>query len=100
MELVLKIDGQDKAFVAPFISGRMFRRTLEIRKKTDFGAVDETTLDKLVDYVVETYGNQFTRDQYYDGIPAQKVLTTILDCMSEVMDETTDAAGGTNDPNA
>lgn len=100
MELTLIIDGKEKTFVAPFISGRMFRRTLEVQKKFK-GDIDETTLDSAVDYVVELYGKQFDRDTFYDGIESHKLLPTITGCIHEVVNSTNKAIGeGEQSPNA
>ncbi|MEJ8546631.1 phage tail assembly chaperone G [Brevibacillus borstelensis] len=92
MELTLIVDGKEKTFVAPFISGRMFRRTLEFQKKFK-GDIDETTLDTAVDYVVELYGKQFDRDTFYDGIESKKLLSTITGCIDEVVDSVNGAIG-------
>lgn len=100
MELVLIVNGKEKTFVAPFISGRMFRKTLEMQKKLKEG-VDEVGLDSLVDYVVELYGKQFDRDTFYDGIEARKLFSTIMDSLNEVVNSSNDAVGvGGQAPNA
>lgn len=100
MELVLIVDGKEKTFVAPFISGRMFRKTLEMQKKLKEG-VDEAGLDAMVDYVVELYGKEFDRDTFYDGIEAKKLLSTIMGCLDEVLNSVNDAVGdGGQAPNA
>ncbi|MGQ7115775.1 phage tail assembly chaperone G, partial [Escherichia sp. TWPC-MK] len=33
-------------------------------------------MDKMVQYVVKVYGEQFTLDQYWDGVDARKFLST------------------------
>lgn len=90
----------EKTYVAPFISARMFRRTLEITKKTDFNDIDDKALDTLVDYVVDVYGKQFTRDDFYDGIEAKKLVPTVLDCINEVSGRTDETVGLSDDPNS
>ncbi len=99
MELVLRIAGKKKTFVAPFISGRMLRRTIEIAKKTDFDNINEETLDTLVDYVVEVYGKQFTRDEFYDGIPVKQLTPTIIACMNEITSGTEERVRVSEAPN-
>lgn len=85
MELVLNIKGENKTFVAPFISMRMLRRTLEIGQTIDFNNIDVKTLDILADYVVEIYGKQFSRDDLYDGLPSHKFISTVTECINKVI---------------
>lgn len=105
MRIALRIDGKEKEFKVDFISGRMFRRTIEMQKlfrQRDDGktVVDEAHLDSMVDYVVELFGRQFDRDQFYDGIDARKMLPTIVACINEVVSGASEAVGADpNDPN-
>jgi hypothetical protein len=85
MKITLFINGEEKTFTVPFVKARMFRRALEITKKYDLNDVDVETLDVLVSYVVELFNNQFTIDDIYDGVPADKLIPTILDCINKVV---------------
>lgn len=99
MQITLRIEGADKTFSQDFVSGRMFRKTLE-KQKLLKGGVDENTLDSMADYVVELYGGQFTRDQFYDGIRAQALMPTIVACIDEVVNGASEAVGADpSDPN-
>jgi hypothetical protein len=95
MQITLFVNGEEKTFTVPFVKARMFRRALEITKKYDLNDVDVATLDILVSYVVELFNNQFTVDEFYDGIPADKLISTILDCINKVVG----AVGADKDPN-
>ena len=72
MELKLTLDGKEKAYKSGIITGRMFRRSVEVRKQflagellgENFGT-DE--LDEVVEFFVEYFGRQFTVDEFYDG---------------------------------
>lgn len=99
MKLTLLIDGKEKTFTQNFISGRMFRRTLEISKKFQDGQIDVETLDIAVDYVVDLFGGQFSRDEFYDGIEAGKLIPTVVDCVNQVVGKATEAIGADADPN-
>ncbi|HEX9060412.1 MAG TPA: hypothetical protein VF941_09555 [Clostridia bacterium] len=86
MTITLKINGNDKTFVNNFVSGRVLRKTFEMNKlfNKNQAEFDETTIDLLVNYVVEVYGKQFTIDEFYDGIDAKEVLPTIVNCIKEI----------------
>lgn len=83
MQIVLKIDGEAKTFTTPFISARKLRNTMEIGEKFTENITMET-LDEIVDYIVDIFGNQFTRDQLYDGMASKNLIDTALRCISEV----------------
>lgn len=73
MEIVLN----DKTYVMPKVKTRMLRRAIEINEKIDFTNLRSKDLDGLVDFVVELYGSKFTRDEFYDGLDADKLITTL-----------------------
>ncbi|OJF17783.1 MAG: hypothetical protein A6D91_09930 [Bacillaceae bacterium G1] len=101
MQITLRINGKEKTFTQDFISGRMFRRTLEIAKKFQQfqdGQIDVETLDIAVDYVVDLFDGQFTRDEFYDGIEAGRLIKTIVDCVNEVVNQATSAIGADGTP--
>lgn len=94
MEITLLIDKQEKKFsISSFISARMLRKAFGLQKKLS-NAESEEDLDVLIDYVVDVFGNQFTRDQFYDGLHAHKVLPTIVELLSFV-----NGATGDSNPN-
>ena len=72
MELKLTLNGKEKSYKSGIINGRMFRRSVEVRKQflagellgENFGT-DE--LDEVVEFFVEYFGRQFTVDEFYDG---------------------------------
>ena len=99
MKVTIKIEGQNKTFTADFISGRMFRKTIEIQKKLG-KSIDVDVLDDLVNYVVELFNKQFTADEFYDGIDARKLIDTVVDCINGIMNDSGEAVGADpNDPN-
>lgn len=102
MQITLRIDGQDKTFTQDFISGRMFRRAIELQKNfRDGGAnLDENTLDEMAGFVAEAYGKQFSIDQFYDGIQSDKLIPTVTQTINAVVGRSTKALGvDENDPN-
>lgn len=93
MEIKLLIDDKEKTFVSNFISARMLRRTLEISKKVNFNDMSPEELDTMVDFIVEIFKGQFTRDDVYDGIASKELIPTITKCINEIVGEVAVATG-------
>lgn len=94
MDITLKIKGKDKAFTAGFISARMVRRTIEVSQGVNFENISPDELDKLIDYIVELFGGQFTRDDVYDGLSSKELISTITNCINEVVGQMSEATTG------
>ena len=90
-------EGTGKEYIQDFISGRMFRRTIAMQSIMK-GEVTEETLDGLVSFVVDLFEKQFTSDQFYDGIAADKLIEVIMDCMGGVTGSIT-KSNDNSDPN-
>lgn len=101
MKITLKIDGKDKDFTTDFISGRVLRRALEISNETNLSRISLDAMDKLVDFVVDVFGKQFTRDQFYDGIPAVGMMKQIISIINDIINSAADSVGADeSDPNS
>ncbi|QGG47351.1 phage tail assembly chaperone G [Heliorestis convoluta] len=87
MKIELKIDGKNRTFIADFISARMVRRTIELSKSLNFEEITADELDILIDYLVQLFGNQFTIDDVYDGLPSKELIPTLMGCIQEVVGE-------------
>lgn len=94
MDITLRINNKDKTYVSGFISARMVRRTIEVSRKVNFESLSPEELDTLVDYVVELFGNQFTRDSLYDGLESKELIPTITRCINEVVGQVADETKG------
>jgi hypothetical protein len=84
MKITILINDQEQTFTTPFIAARMFRRALELLKTYDLNDLNVEALDALVDFCVEVFREKFTRDQFYDGIAADKFTDTLLDIIYKV----------------
>jgi hypothetical protein len=92
VEIILKIgEKKNKVYTADFISARMVRRTIAMAKDIDFNNISPEELDKLMDYIVELFGGQFTRDDLYDGLSSKDLIPTITRCINEVVGAVGDA---------
>ncbi|MDQ7095942.1 hypothetical protein REC12_20315 [Desulfosporosinus sp. PR] len=74
-----------KIFIAPAPKARMVRKAIEMTEQTNFNAMKSTDLDGLVGYVADLFGGQFTIDDVYDGLDADRLLPTLMDCINTVV---------------
>jgi hypothetical protein len=81
-EVTLTIDGKKKTFKQSAVLARKHREALELQiqlEKEPLTRLEQ--LDKLLKFVIEFFGNQFTADDYYDGCPIEdldKQLSQVL----------------------
>jgi hypothetical protein len=75
--LKLLINGEEKTFTIPFVNGMVWRKFLEIKSKVDMKNLKPEDIDQLVELAVYAFGNRFTGDQFYEGIPHDKVLIRV-----------------------
>ena len=83
MNINLKINGKDKTFTTPFVSARMLRETMAMAS-LDGNNLDASLIDTMAEYIVKLFGNQFTLDDFYDGYPADKVISTFTEYMQQI----------------
>ncbi|GAB6517477.1 MULTISPECIES: phage tail assembly chaperone G [Bacillus cereus group] len=94
MKLTLRIDRENKTFNLPeFIPARLIRQAPELADIPNNPGPED--MDKMVKFVVNVYDEQFTLDQYWDGVDARKFLSTTSNVINAIVNETVDAAGGT-----
>lgn len=86
LSIKLRIDNQYKTFSTDFISGRMFRKALELDEKRNQYVKNvvsevpatwhdmELLLNKLYQFIADLFGNQFTSQEYEDGTDARKIV--------------------------
>lgn len=81
MEIVLN----KTTYVMPSVKTRMLRRAIEINEKIDFNNLKTKDLDNLVDFIVELYGNKFTRDEFYDGLDSVDLIETLNNSINGIV---------------
>ncbi|KZR60386.1 phage tail assembly chaperone G [Pseudobacillus badius] len=84
MKLPLMINGEERIFVAPFIPARILRKLLEMQTRINLDkmTIDET--DEVVGLICDAFGNQFTIDEYWDGVAAEDFNDNLLEFMMHV----------------
>ncbi|MBS5955143.1 MAG: hypothetical protein KIB53_15150 [Paraclostridium bifermentans] len=86
MDIVLN----DRTYVMPKVKTRMLRKAVEVNEKIDFNNLKTKDLDELIDFVVDLYGNQFTRDEFYDELDADKLIETLNSSINGIVGTMTD----------
>ena len=91
IEIELEINGEIKRFVCTKIKGILLRKTvgkIKVFESMDKG-MDEEKLDRLADYMVDVFGNQFTREEFYDGVELDDVIVKIQKTAETIMEMVT-----------
>ena len=91
IEIELETNGEIKRFVCTKIKGILLRKTVGIIKvfeSMDKG-MDEEKLDRLADYMVDVFENQFTREEFYDGVELDDVIVKIQKTAETIMEMVT-----------
>lgn len=81
----MEIKLNDKNYIMPEVKAKMVRKSIEISTKTDFNNLKVTDLDELVDFVVELFKNQFTRDDVYEYLDSTELIPTITEAIQSVV---------------
>lgn len=82
-------DGEDIVEMRTFVTGKMKSRLVvaafEVREEITSTEFKTSTLHKLADFACEVYGNKFTRDQLYDGLDSDQLISTLKETMEGVI---------------
>jgi hypothetical protein len=84
MRITLIENGEEKTYTSGFISARKFRQAVEMQNKMKNG-INVEILDDLVEYIVNAFDRQFTMDELYDRLPSNKLISTVIDVIDEVI---------------
>ncbi|GLY09600.1 hypothetical protein Bbad01_08160 [Bacillus badius] len=78
MKFTLRLNNEEKTFHPPvFVPGLVYRKILEMQAGGRFPTSDPTDMDEMVQLLCEAYGNQFTVDDFWNGINAPDINETI-----------------------
>jgi hypothetical protein len=91
IEIELEINGEIKRFVCTKVKGILLRKTVSVIKVfTDMDkGMNEENLDKLVDYMVDVFEKQFTREEFYNGVELDDVIVKIQKTAENIMEMVT-----------
>lgn len=87
MQITLRIDEQDRTFTNDFVKARIFRNALKINEKmrNEGADINVSTFDELIEFVVSVFNNQFTVDDVWDGIEANKLTDELMRIFNGVL---------------
>lgn len=74
-KITLLLNGEEKVFTVPFVSGLVLRKYLEILNKTYENHLEE--MDAMAGLVVHAFKNQFTLEEFYEGTPQDKIAERV-----------------------
>lgn len=76
-----KVDGkrQERIYTLEYATGYHFRKVAEFDEKIDYSKITIKEMDELIGFVCDVFDDQFTVDEFYEGIPSHKVVSTISD---------------------
>ena len=95
MEIQLEfVTGQDenkediteiRTFTNNKVKSRTLRAAIELSENIDFSKLKGTDVDILVDFICDLYKNKFTRDEFYDGLPANLMIDIVSNIIEDIV---------------
>ena len=87
MKITLRIDKNEKTYTNDFVKARIFRNALKLNKefKEEGSGISVELFDTLVEFVVTAFGNQFTIDEFWDGVETQNLQSEVMRVFNEVL---------------
>ena len=79
-----------KTYTATGVKAIKVREALIIYESTDMNNICSKKLDEMADYVVSLYDGKFTRDELYNGLGADDLISTLIGNMGKVITGVTD----------
>jgi len=77
----------EKIYTAPSPKAIVLRNALEIVETIDGANLTVRDFDLLVEFTVNLFGKKFTADDIWNGIDANKIGVTLINCINGVVGE-------------
>lgn len=91
--LLLEINGKERRFVTPKkIPGVLWRQAAMVGEELESGQMIIADLDSHMQFVCDVFGNQFTLDEFENGIDSRDLIKTIFSTTLFVMGQVSLAA--------
>jgi len=86
IEITLRINNEPVRFVNDFVTARHYIDARALYKAIEANTLtDEEVLEKMTEYVIEVFENQFTIDQLWGGINSKDFNRTLTDIILKVL---------------
>lgn len=86
MEITLRINNEPTKFVNDFVTAWHYRQALALHRELEAGTLnDEEILEKLTEYVVNVFENQFTVEQLWNGLSSKDFNQTLTGIFRKVL---------------
>lgn len=93
MNIVLNIDEKQKNYGLKTVTGKLYRRFLEIQKiltelEKEQLPFEIEHFDMMVAFLVQAFGNKFTEDDLLDGLGADQIQLKFMEVAKDVSSRT------------
>ena len=92
MMITLRLHGNKADYTIGYISMLTVRRAMDLQARIDFEHITPSQLDEIVDMIVDAFDGQFTREEFYRGIPARGFVTRLITILGDVVNLLVEAA--------
>ena len=75
----------EKAYESKPAKARMFRKAIELTELFDLENLKSKDLDAMIDFFVESFDFQFTRDEVYDGLESTRLMPALTERITEIV---------------
>jgi len=76
----------EKIFVAPSPKGKTIRRAMELLDRYIDNKINDRDVDILAAFLCDVYGDKFSINDVYDGIPQEKIMSLAFGCVRSVVE--------------
>lgn len=74
----------EKVYTIPHATGIHYRKLLEHDAKINYSDMSVDEFDTVIGFVCDVFRNQFTIEEFYEGIPSHEVVSTAISVFSFV----------------
>lgn len=77
IKIKLMMNDEEKTFTVPFATTRAFRTFLDLQARGVLNFQTGEDMDEVVGFICDVFKNQFTIDEFYDGLSTIDFIPTI-----------------------
>lgn len=88
LKKIIEVNGElkieEEVYAIPHATGAHYRQLLKFDETIDYSNMNVEDHDEVVGFVCNVFRNQFTVDEFYEGIPAHETIDTIINVFAFV----------------